>query len=169
LTTEDGLGNGRVDIVHEGRVRWDLYFLNSGQHWGEVASMSWLQQEAAALAEARGYVAPMVLFFHIPLGVYERSRLSGAYDGVAGEEVLCWGDEADVLADTIADIGGVRAGYCGHSHLNDFACTHRGIRFAYGRSTGYGGYGDLEKGAKHIILHAGGTIEDATIVPGAVD
>lgn len=165
LTHTDGRGNGRCEIHENGQPRWDLFFINSGHYWGEFPAIDWLARESMALQATRGAVIPAVVFFHIPLGAYERVRQESNYDGIALEEALCWGDEEDTLADTIADLGNVRACYCGHSHRNDFAFTHRAVRFAYGRSTGFGGYGELEKGAKRIILHADGRCEDETLLP----
>lgn len=158
----DGRGNGRCEVTRDGEALWDIFFLDSGMTWAESRGVPWMAGETKRLAEERGRAVPAVAFFHIPLGAYERVRVTGAFEGTALEEVLCWGDEEDRLAGAIADTGAVRAAYCGHSHRNDFTFRHRDVRFAYGRTSGYGGYGELEKGAKKIVLHADGAVSDAT-------
>lgn len=48
----------------------------------------------------------------------------------------------------------MRACFVGHSHKNDYYFEEDGIVFAFGRATGYGGYGGeaLEKGATLLVL-----------------
>lgn len=137
-----------------GQIAWDLFFVNSGAAWRLPGDLEWFLAHAKALAESRGRIVPALLFFHIPLMRYQRAIDDGRAQGIALEEVLCWGDEADTGADLLLASANLRACFCGHSHRNDFWFEEDDVIFAYGRSTGYGGYGDdLKKGAKLITLN----------------
>lgn len=141
----------------DGDARWDLLFANSGAEWRLPRDLEWVGDRSRALAEARGRVLPAVLFFHIPLRRYQTAIDAGRTEGIANEEVLYWGDEADTGADLIMAMPNIRACFCGHSHRNDCWFEEGGVRFAYGRSTGYGGYGeDVKKGATLITLELRG-------------
>lgn len=136
---------------------WDLFFVNSRDRWRLPEDLDWFLARSALLARARGRTVPALLFFHIPLMRYEVAIGEGRVRGIAMEEVLCWGDEADTGAEIILSSGNVRACFCGHSHSNDCWFEEKGAIFAYGRSTGYGGYGDdVRKGAKLIVLDLAG-------------
>ncbi|KAJ5150778.1 uncharacterized protein N7500_010967 [Penicillium coprophilum] len=61
---------------------------------------------------------------------------------------------------------GLIAGFSGHDHQNDWCfkwdgslvdhdLTGNGINMCYGRHTGYGGYGNLVRGGRQILLHEG--------------
>jgi len=136
-----------------GQIAWDLFFVNSGAEWHLPGDLEWFLAHSKALAESRGRIVPALLFFHIPLMRYQRAIDDGRAQGIALEEVLCWGDEADAGADLLLTSPNLRACFCGHSHRNDCWFEEAGVTFAYGRSTGYGGYGDdVKKGAKLITL-----------------
>jgi len=148
-----------------GTPAWDLFFLNTRDAWQLPSDLEWFLARSQALADSRGCIVPALVFFHIPLRRYQVAIDEGRFSGVALEEVLSWGDEADTGADLIASAGNVRACFCGHSHRNDGHFEENGVLFAYGRSTGYGGYGDdLRKGAKLISLaHDGGRVDFETV------
>ncbi len=140
-----------------GEPAWDLFFVNSRDKWQLPGNLAWLLARSKTLAETRGRVVPAIVFFHIPLMRYQRAIDEGRVKGIAMEEVLCWGDEADTGTDLILSTANVRACFCGHSHRNDCWFEEDGVVFAYGRSTGYGGYGDdVRKGAKLITLDLAG-------------
>lgn len=147
-------GECHIEIVDSaGRVAWDLLFANSGEAWRLPGDLDWIRSTSVALAGGRGRIVPALLFFHIPLRRYQVAIDAGRVTGIAREEVLFWGDEADTGADLITSTANIRACFCGHSHRNDCWFEEGGVVFAYGRSTGYGGYGDdVKKGAKLITL-----------------
>jgi len=152
----------RITLVPDGHdcPVWDIYFIHSGLQWNLPADFEWLEAKAMQLREARGQILPSIVFFHIPLKCYQDAVDSGKYTGIALEPVLCWGDEAGTGADIIKSIGGVRACFCGHSHRCDFHFLEGDVVFAYGRVTGYGGYGeDMPRGGKLIQLN----LQDSTV------
>lgn len=165
----DGRGSFRLAVTHamSRKVLWDLYFLNSGPTWNLPHDIQWFEEEARRCRKERGAAVPALVFVHIPLFEYERARLARRYTGEAHEEVLHWGDDGQVLA-SFKRAGIVRGCFVGHSHRNDFHFEQDGITLAYGRATGYGGYGGdrLEKGAKLIVLDTqNGTFTFSTVFP----
>lgn len=154
-------GECHLEIQGAGAIpAWDIFFVNSGPEWTLPRDLEWLQTHSATLGARRGRSLPAVVFFHIPLRCYQDAINDGRARGIALEEVLCWGDEAGGGAGLIAQSANVRACFCGHSHRNDCWFEEAGVIFSYGRSTGYGGYGDdVKKGAKLITLGERGAID----------
>jgi hypothetical protein len=149
------LGAFRVEACDpEGTPRWDLYFANSGEAWQLPGDLAWMAPEAAALAGARGTTLPALAFFHIPTRTYRDAMAAGTAVGLAQETVLCTGDEEDAAHGLLRGVPGLAGCFCGHSHRNDFHVVRDGIRYAYGRVGGFGGYGaeDTPRGIKRIVL-----------------
>jgi hypothetical protein len=161
-------GECHLEVIGAGEgAAWDLFFVNSREQWHLPEDLDWLLARSAELATSRGRVVPALVFFHIPLMRYQVAIDEGRARGIAMEEVLCWGDEADQGAGLILSSGNVRACFCGHSHRNDCWFEESGVIFSYGRSTGYGGYGDeVKKGAKLITLDLAGERVDFETVFG---
>lgn len=165
-------GECHIAIVDRaGQARWDLLFANSMDGWRLPRDLEWVVDTSRGLLASRGRVVPAVLFFHIPLRRYQIAIDEGRFEGIANEEVLFWGDEDDTGADLITSTPNIRACFCGHSHRNDGWFEEDGVLFAYGRCTGYGGYGDdVKKGAKLITLDlASGTLAQETVFAEGTD
>lgn len=151
----------------------DVFFLNSGPRWNLPGDLRWFEEEIERINESRGLVLPAIVFFHIPLENYQRAINEGRTIGVGDEDVLNWGDEEGIAAAILKRAGrrgetpgNVRACFCAHSHKNDFYFEEDGVIFAYGRATGYGGYGgeELAKGAKLIEVDiVAGTLSFMTV------
>lgn len=152
----DGHGNFRIEVHPPGASRpaWDLFFLNSGPSWNLPGDLDWFHGECARIHEERGRVLPAIAYFHIPLRNYQDAIDTGRTIGFGTETVLFWGDDDGIAAPILKEPGNLRACFCGHSHKNDFYFVEDGITFAYGRATGYGGYGgeELAKGGKLLLL-----------------
>lgn len=158
MPDSDANGNYRVAVQNgTGRVLWDIYFLNSKEFGLLYQDVAWLEAESRRIAQGRGYRAPAVVFFHIPLRQYEDARLMEEIQGIGLEEVLFYDDDGTLLRE-LTRCGCVRACFAGHSHVNDFYFQRDGVVLAYGRATGHGGYGGdrLAKGAKLIYLESNG-------------
>jgi hypothetical protein len=165
----DGRGNHRIELRREkgGDTVWDLFFLNAGLEWRLPGDLAWFEAEVRRLNLDRGWRAPAVCWFHIPLRNYQEAIDEGRTIGAGNEKVLHWGDDAGLAAgifkragqpDAGSGRGNVRACFCAHSHENDFHFIEDGVIFGYGRATGWGGYGAevLRKGATLIELDAAG-------------
>lgn len=152
----DGRGNFRVEVRCEGETHpvWDLFFLNSGPQWHLPEDLCWFQEETQRIKQSRGKVIPAIAYFHIPLKNYQDAIDQGRTIGVGDEFVLNWGDEEGLAAPVFKQAGNIRACFTAHSHKNDFWFEEDGVVFAYGRATGYGGYGgeELRKGGKLLEL-----------------
>ena len=149
-------GHYRLEVIpgEDAAPAWDLFFINTGTAWSLPGNLDWFRAETARLHEMQGRHVPAICFFHIPTRNYQEAKDEGRIQGIAKEEVLFWGDESGEAEVILKAAGNLRACFCGHSHKNDFSFKEGGVIFAYGRATGYGGYGseDLEKGATLITL-----------------
>lgn len=152
----NGRGNFRVEVRRGNQAIpcWDLFFLNSGPQWQLPQDLAWFQEETARITQERGAIVPAIAYFHIPLKNYQDAIDQGRTIGEGTEYVLNWGDEEGLAAPIFKQAGNVRACFTAHSHKNDFWFEEDGVVFAYGRATGYGGYGgeDLRKGGKLLEL-----------------
>jgi len=148
--------NFRIEVVRGGDSRpcWDLFFINSGPSWNLPADLSCFESESRRLHEQRGTIIPAIAFFHIPTGNYQTAIDEKRTIGIGTESVLGWGDDDNRAAAILKRPGNLRACFTSHSHRNDFYFEEDGLIFAYGRATGYGGYGeeDLKKGGKLLEL-----------------
>ena len=162
----------------DGSLAHRLWFLNSwddrceGQGpWGCVSrgEVAWAAEAAAAAPQPAG---DSVAFVHIPLPQLRPDALRGA-TGVMQESVSC--PSVDTGVADWAHSAGIAAVVSGHDHANDYAGFWAppgaprlhpdadadgdgAILLAYGRNTGYGGYGpgELQRGARVLELHADG-------------
>jgi len=128
--------------------------LNSGPQWHLPEDLRWFQEETRRLTRARGKIIPAIAYFHIPLKNYQDAIDQGRTIGAGDEFILNWGDEEGLAAPIFKQAGNIRACFTAHSHKNDFWFEEDGVVFAYGRATGYGGYGgeELRKGGKLLEL-----------------
>ena len=162
----DYRGNYRLEIRsrHEARPLWDLYFLNSRTWCIEAEDLAWYNTELTRVREARGAGVPAIVYTHIPVQQYEDARVEKRIHGLALEEALAWGNDRD-RGEAFMRAGNVKAVFVGHSHKCDFYFMQEGVRFDYGRSTGYGGYGGeaLTKGGKLLTLRENGEFDVCTV------
>lgn len=134
--------------------RFLLFFLDSGG--GRIPEgLTSGQSDWVAKVSRRHASAPSVLFAHIP--PREFGRTSSLF--------RCWGTQEEPTSaagiETMASSlfhAGVKAVFVGHDHGNSWCCVPKRAELVqqpalcYGRHTGQGGYGDLERGARLIRL-----------------
>ncbi|MFO0897542.1 MAG: metallophosphoesterase [Pirellulales bacterium] len=103
--------------------------------------------------EERGVRGPITVFVHIPLREYNVLFDSGKVEGVKGERV-CYDSDTGVPFQRFAASGRVVGVFCGHDHVNSYHGLWQGIDLAYGRVSGWGGYGpdDWQRGGRLITL-----------------
>jgi hypothetical protein len=165
----------------DGAVAHRLWFLNSWDSrcegvrpWGcaERGQVAWAAEAAATAPRPSG---ASLAFVHIPVQQFKpellRNPSGTAQEGVNGPAV-----ETGVAA--WAHTAGIAALLSGHDHANDYAgywappgasravatdaddyvADDGAVLLAYGRNTGYGGYGPgkLQRGARVLELQAGG-------------
>ena len=163
-------GDYRVEVTAPGSDSHpvlDLYFLNSNKEglgpWQAGALRTMVQQ----VATRDSTPPPAILFHHIPMAELKTRLDAQTFRGLKLEDVSS-GQDNGVTFPVVQQSGSIRACFCGHNHVNDYALTIGGITLNYGRSTGKAGYGGerLRKGAKLIDVDLGhGTLEVASVFP----
>ncbi|KAJ5481101.1 hypothetical protein N7539_006995 [Penicillium diatomitis] len=137
--------------------------------------VKWFKEKSSNLTEEYGKTIPSLAFYHIPAHAMAKYQ-DDYYDnrttpGINGERVVAQGAGATDYTgqDTrfmqaLLDTPGLMATFSGHDHLNDWCfkwnngiedqnLTGNGLNMCYGRRTGYGGYGDVARGGRQILLH----------------
>lgn len=165
--TLSGVGNYVIPIFSATRdeVAAYLYCLDShayarnevgGYGWIERDQIAWYLETARDLRARHGKTLPALAFFHIPLPEFNEVWDLHPCRGVKGEPICCPLLNSGFFA-ALYEGGDVMGVFVGHDHLNDFMGDLHGIRLAFGRATGYGGYGrdDFPRGARVIRLSEG--------------
>jgi hypothetical protein len=96
---------------------------------------------------------PAIAFFHIPIPEYMNVAHMD-FKGNRTEDVCCFSVNTGIYS-AFKEMGDVKFMTVGHDHSNDYAGDYNGITLAYGRKSGYGGYGpphDWKRGARVIEL-----------------
>lgn len=153
-------GNYTIEVLDtQGARAAELLCLNTTAVGMSQDQRDWL----TALPPA---TAPRLAFFHIPLKQYVDVWDSGAATGIIGENPCI--EEEDGASLACLKNAAVRACFCGHDHVNDYAGVVDGVELVYGRATGLGGYGDelVPKGGKLITLDCPkGTYSMLSVLP----
>ena len=147
----DSEGNYLIDVVDGHRKTCcQLVCLNSDGDGLGVSQQKWMRE----LAEKTGKSSiPRFAFFHIPIKQYAEAWNNGTARGFKAEGTGIAKEDGSTLP--LLNALNVKACFCGHDHVNDYAGIVDGIELVYGRATGHGGYGenDLPKGAKLITVN----------------
>ncbi|MFT3738426.1 MAG: PA14 domain-containing protein [Breznakibacter sp.] len=139
-----------------------LYFFDSNAYaptylpgaygWVTHQQVTWYRHEATKYQTGNGSL-PALAFLHIPLMEFarlDRDAVTGHWD----EDVSSPGINTGLFAAMVEsrDVMGI---FAGHDHNNDYIGVLCDIALAYGRCSGYGGYGDLRQGARVIEMVEG--------------
>ena len=163
-----GVGNYTLSILEaQGeRVAARIYLLDShsyaksatdGYDWIKHDQVTWFRETAQRLRDlSPGQLLPALAFCHIPLPEFNDVWDFHTCRGAKGETICCPLINTGLFA-AMHEAGDVMGIFCGHDHLNDFIGELHGIRLAFGRAIGYGGYGmeEFARGARLARLHAG--------------
>ncbi|KAL6234178.1 hypothetical protein BDW75DRAFT_251625 [Aspergillus navahoensis] len=155
-----------------------LWFFDSrggGQphDWVDNLVVEWFVSTNANLAQRYNKTVPSLAFFHIPITATYDFQVDPGVDasrepGINGEKVWWQGRGYDGktghdvnFMTALSATDGMLATFSGHDHDNDWcfkwkspsaASSSAGLNVCYGRRTGYGGYGNLARGARQIML-----------------
>ncbi|KAL4444638.1 hypothetical protein ABPG77_002455 [Micractinium sp. CCAP 211/92] len=121
--------------------------------WGCVAedTLSWVNTTASRMP-----AAPSIAFVHIPIPQFIDVWWDEPTVGNKQEDVAC--SVRDTGLFQLSRALGIGAIYSGHDHDNDYLGVMQGVRLAYGRKSGYGGYGPpqgWQRGARVVQLRPG--------------
>ncbi len=149
-------GNYTVDLLDgDGRRVWELLCLNTTNLGLQTPQREWIDRLHARRVASGASAPPAFCFLHIPVLQYHYLWAAELASGFKREEV-CWENENGRALWHLHRLGTVKALFCGHDHVNDYAGEVEGIELVYGRATGHAGYGghEVRKGAKLITLNA---------------
>ena len=168
---DGGFGNFKITFTKEGLPFYHAYFLDSHSqvedYTPEQGKYGYVS--TAQVAWYRDLVADdlddSVVFMHIPL----RQFIDPVdYDGFFNEDkVYAQGIDTGFFA-AMLEFERSKAVFVGHDHLNDFSFFRDGILLAYGRITGYNGYGDLERGGRVIVIDDMGALSSYILLESEV-
>ena len=161
-------GDYRIELVsarEPKKPRADLIFMNSSETGLAEWQLAWFRTASLELTTRHEAPLPAFGFFHIPILEYQTLFQPGLNMGLQLEKV-CHEEENGLALPALGKLKTLRACFCGHDHLNDYAVKAGDFDLVYGRATGYSGYGGdlLRKGAKLIEIDlANGNYEHTTV------
>ena len=153
-------GNYTIDVLDSQNARVaELLCLNTH-------AVGMMQEQRDWLAALPPATALRLAFFHIPIKQYVDAWDSGVATGIIGENPCM--EKEDGTSLEYLKKAGVRACFCGHDHVDDYAGVIDGVELVYGRATGLGGYGaeEVPKGGKLITVDCQqGTYSMVSVLP----
>ncbi|MCF7932836.1 MAG: metallophosphoesterase family protein [Acholeplasmataceae bacterium] len=161
-----GYGNFEIQVDQSGMPFAHLYFFDTkGERKTyalEDGKYDYLSSEQVDWYEnkVKDDVKESLAFMHIPLKEYADAI---DYEGTFGEDKVYFQGTNTGLFTLMVTYGKTKGVFVGHDHLNDFSFSKDGILLAYGRATGYNGYGTLDRGGRVILLDSYGQVT-STIV-----
>ncbi|EEP75865.1 conserved hypothetical protein [Uncinocarpus reesii 1704] len=143
--------------------------------WVHSSVVKWFEEKNANLTKQYNRAIPSLAFFHIPISSMFTFWTHPGVDsrrepGFNGEKVWWQGRGYDdktghdtAFMAALSKTDRLLATFSGHDHDNDWCfkwngttseqpVAGNGIHVCYGRHTGYGGYGNLERGGRQILL-----------------
>ncbi|XP_050123149.1 probable inactive purple acid phosphatase 16 isoform X3 [Malus sylvestris] len=135
-----------------------LYFLDSGGgSYPEVisgAQAEWFRQKALEINPDSS--VPEIIFWHIPSRVYEKvAPKFGIHKPCVGslnEEQVAPQEAEMGMMKLLAERKSAKAIFVGHNHGLDWCCPHKELWLCFARHTGYGGYGNWDRGARIVEI-----------------
>lgn len=165
-----GYGNFVIQFQKNSVPFYDFIFMDSHSEREDFTAAEgrydYIKEAQVTWYEERVSHSPVdnLVFFHIPLRQYMYN------DGYIGEfnEYVCPQGRDTGLYDAFVLYNKTKGLFVGHDHINDFLIIRDDIILAYGRATGFGGYGDLEKGGRIIEILANQEIVTSIILESDV-
>ncbi len=123
--------------------------------WVHFDQVQWYREQSARYAAGRGGAhIPALAYFHIPIKEFEEVHRNDDKFGTAREGIASSNINSGLFASFI-EMGDVMGAFVGHDHNNDYIDMHYDVALAFGRTTGIDAYGELERGARIVVLHEG--------------
>ena len=128
-----------------------------GYGWFMTSQIEWFKQQGSTYKKQLNKTLPALAFFHIPLPEYTEAFTSDKFLSIGNrQEKECSPVFNSGMFEAMVESGDVMGTFVGHDHVNDYVACRKGIALAYGRFTGSSTtYGDLDCGARVILLHEG--------------
>ena len=165
-----GVGNYVLEITgsQSNKTEALLYFIDSNNYtedrknkelgkygWIKFDQIAWYRGTSRSYTKANDNKPyPALAFFHIPLPEYDivaglDNTVGVKFENVASPKINSG------MYNAILESKDIMGTFVGHDHVNDYIGTLNNICLAYGCKTGMDSYGDLDKGARVIVLHEG--------------
>ena len=153
--TDGGVGNFKITFMKDNIPFYHAYFLDSKAEkkpdtynqstydYINAHQVAWYENSVSNDA------TDSIIFMHIPLIQFD---VEEGYVGVYKEKRVYHQGKDEGFFDAMMHHGRSKAVFVGHDHMNDFKVLVDGILLAYGRVTGFNGYGNLERGGRHIMI-----------------
>lgn len=133
------------------------HYLQSGHRAAD--QVRYLQEFYNTIRSRHGSL-PWHIFFHIPLQVFQDLNAQDPFPcpiGLHDEPNLGIQDGDGGLWNTLLTMTDVQSIHVGHDHGSTWCCPMLGKTLCFARHSGYGGYGDWERGARQIELFTNGS------------
>ena len=172
---DGGVGNFKITFTLEDVPFYHAYFFDTKSerepYTEEEGKYDHLSEAQVAWYEnfVSEDTVPSIAFMHTPLRQFLLIETldDDAYEGRFGEPVHPQGVDTGFF-DVALAIGMTRGVFVGHDHENDFAFEHEGMLLAYGRLSGYNGYGSPAIGGRVIHIDENGVLSTWVITEDEV-
>jgi len=166
---DGGFGNFIIQAQYQDAPFHNLYMLDTKNENGGLNDYDWLSEAQVAwygthaAADALEGTTSSV-YMHIPLLQYEDYINHDLIDGQMGEDkVYPQGQETGFFDEMV--LHGVSKGvFVGHDHLSNFSFLKDDILLAYGQTSGYNGYGLIERGARVVEIDELGNLSSYLVL-----
>jgi len=144
----------------------NLYFFDSGDDdcqgvpgWGCVQpdQVDWYRSISRNQTQSYGRIVPALAFQHIPVPEFMFLWNHFNTTGLLQDDGVCCFSVNTGLYSAMREMGDIQSLHVGHDHNNDYFGDYYGITLAYGRKSGYGGYGPPDgwlRGTRLLQLQA---------------
>lgn len=136
-----------LDSNGSNKDKSDVLFIQDNQ-------LDWYADTLSKIKAVGGEGLSSMLFTHIPVQEYNDLYLSGEYEGHVLDSGVVNEEENSNLFETMLQVGGVKAMFAGHYHLNTIRGEYNGIYLVNGLLTGHQSY----FGDRHPEYDRGATI-----------
>ncbi len=171
--TDGGYGNFMIEARYQDSPFHKMYLLDTKNEFNGLNDYDWLSEDQVAwysthAADDAINSLESTVYMHIPLLQYNEFATHTLIDGQMGEDrVYAQGQETGFFDAMVAH--GVSKGvYVGHDHLSNFSFIKDGIMLAYGQTSGYNGYGQIERGARIIEIDNLGQLSSYLVTDAVV-
>ncbi|KAM1306687.1 hypothetical protein ACFX2H_009038 [Malus domestica] len=135
-----------------------LYFLDSGGgSYPEIISSAqaeWFRQKALEMnPDSR---VPEIIFWHIPSRAYKKAApwfsIHKPCVGSINKERVATQEAEMGIMKLLVERPSTKAIFVGHNHGLDWCCPYEKLWLCFARHTGYGGYGNWDRGARIVEI-----------------
>jgi hypothetical protein len=136
---ESSYGNFVLEIfssANETTPVFRTYHFDADTQDSSISSdqVKWFQDTSKSMNQVAD--TPSLAFYHIPLEEYQIAISSGLPFSGHYNEGICYQPTNTGVFDALKD-NGVKAGFCGHDHTNDFCVNYQDVYLCYEGSPGF--------------------------------